>query len=123
MHYYYIVAQLAFHKEGLSDKDQEICHEAITIFNSVCTAVLDGSITYVLLCKLDTKRKEMQKLCEAIGPHLDAGKLIPLQSISFNDVISLLEVRLKEFETFQQTQKEIFTLFKYLNGSELIIPG
>ncbi|XP_019853235.1 PREDICTED: E3 ubiquitin-protein ligase RNF213-like [Amphimedon queenslandica] len=116
------VAQLAFHKEGLSDKDQEICYEAITIFNSVCMAVLEGSITYVLLCELDTKRKEVQKLCEAIGSRLDAEKLRPFKNISFTDVISTLEVRLKEYKTFQQTQKQIFTLFEYLNGSELIIP-
>ena len=114
--YYYLVAQ---HK-GLSEKDQEICHEAITIFSSVCTTVLDGSITYVLLCKLETKRKEVHKLCEAIGSHFNAGKLIPLQSISFNDVISMLEVRLKEYKTFQQTQKQLLTLFEYLNRSEFI---
>ena len=117
--YYYLVAQ---HK-GLSEKDQKICHEAITTFSCVCATVLDGSITCILLCKLDTKRKEVQKLCEAIGSHSDAGKLIPLQNISFNDVIFTLEVRLKEYQTFQKTQKQIFTLFKYLNGSELIIPG
>ena len=118
--------QQSFSREGLTMGDQEICHAALTIFTSVCLAVLDGSVTSEVLHKLNSKQDEVRKLCEAITsqdkqPGDNPETSIPTPSFSFENISESLNTRLCEYKAFIEHQKELSTLVHHL--SDLNIPG
>ena len=116
------VQQNVLNTQGLSKRDQEICHEAISIFSSVCVTVVDGSITFNALCKLQNKLESVEKLCEVIGSHhIGIKGLLQMQTFSFKDIMPALEMRLKECEMFQLLQSQISTLSQHCH--ELEFPG
>ena len=117
---HFSVQQCVLHNEGLSERDQEICHEAISIFSSVCMTVFDGSVALNDLCKLESKIESVAKLCEAIGRHTDIKGLFQTP-FSFQEVVPTLKVRLKEYEKFKLLQNQIFSLQRQCH--ELLIPG
>lgn len=114
------VQQCVLHNEGLSERDQEICHEAISMFSSVCMTVVDGSVALSVLCKLESKIESVGKLCEAIGSHTGTKGLFQTP-FSFQEVMPTLKVRLKEYEKFKMLQKQILSLQRQCH--ELLIPG
>ena len=99
---------------GLSDKDLEICNEAIEIFSSVCLSVIDGTVAVDVLCKLQRKQPEVLKLSNAVKS---------LSIFSIDDVIVKLNGHLHEWECFKQLKAQLSTLYEQLSGTELVIPG
>ena len=116
------VQQRVLCKEGLSKTDQDICDTAIFVFTSVCMTVLDGSVTFDVLHKLQKRQILVEKLCQAIFSNTcDIESSLKVQTLSFREVISTLEVRLKEYETFSLLRDQISTLSCHV--PEVIVPG
>lgn len=116
--------QQRFHTAGLSEKDQDICTDAIEIFASVCISVVEGSVTISVLEKLHNKRNEVKTLCEAIttqesqpGP----DDRFPLSNFSFKDIHSSLNLRLREYHAFVEQQHSLSSFTRHLD--RLTIPG
>ena len=116
------VQQRMLCKEGLSKTDQDICDTAIFVFTSVCMTVLDGSVTFDVLHKLQKRQMLVEKLCKAIFSNAsDIKSSLKPQTYSFREVISTLEVRLKEYQTFSLLQDQIFALSCHVHG--VTVPG
>ena len=117
--YLFLVRQRAL----ASGKDQEICQRAIDMFKITCSSLCDGSITMIVLGKLQNDTEHIQKLCDAITVD-PANKSQQLQAqYSFELISGALTDRLKEYEAFQDHFKILKNLVRYLAAANLNIIG
>uniref|UniRef100_A0A1X7TWB5 RZ-type domain-containing protein n=1 Tax=Amphimedon queenslandica TaxID=400682 RepID=A0A1X7TWB5_AMPQE len=98
---------------GLSGRDLEICNVAVEIFSSVCLSVIDGTVAVNVLCKLQRKKPELMKLCDAVKP---------LSNFSVDDVIVKLNGHLHQWECFKELKAQLSTVYQQLSATELVIP-
>lgn len=106
----------------LQKNDCEICNVAISVFTSVCSSLLDGSVTVEILMKLKDKRNEVIALCEAIAAAVkkSSNKELPPPEF-YKGTKHYLDLRLNEYEGYVRQKDYLSIICQYLDN--LFIKG
>ena len=93
---------------------QYICACAISKLQQVCTMICDGDICMRDLRLLCDKKGQMHKLCLAVTVD---GK--PQYGIQADAVITSLKQRSKEYEQFEEYQRQLNNILSYFTSVRL----
>lgn len=91
------------------------------MFEITCSSLLDGSITMIVLGKLQRDTEHIQKLCDAIN--VEPTNNSPQPKYSYEIIGRALTARLGEYEAFKDHFKKLQNLVGYLVAADLNVAG
>ena len=109
---FYTARRAHITKEESRVEWQLICICAISILEDACTKICNGDICMQDLSLLNRKKAQMSKLCSAATVDVQDQSGMP----SADTVIANLELRLKEYEQFEEYRNQLNNLLSYLTS-------